>query len=68
MTEYERLSLMLLVHIASGIAHLATQANMSTPETRLRHAESVLEWQKQVQAMLETVTDAIRQDNREQPA
>jgi hypothetical protein len=47
--------LTMMSHLLAGMAHLATQPNMTTDQDKLQHRAAVLEWQEEVTGVIQKV-------------
>ena len=67
MTQYESLSLSLLMTIANGISLQLTQPPESDEARQRRHAELVRAFRKGTEEMVDVIASAIRGDAQPEP-
>lgn len=67
MTQYESLSLSLLITIANGISLQLTQPPESDEARQRRHAELVRAFRKGTEEMVDVIASAIRGDAQPEP-
>lgn len=65
MTDYEKLSLMLLAQIGSGISYQLTALNPSAGESAIELHGQILEWQKQLKSTIELLQKKITDQSAE---